>query len=141
VLDNVERGRFLVDPAREHPPPLLVGTLDVELQEGAGQLLGLPRRRRLAGAQADDRVLGTHRLAGLHPEVMDDPVALVEEADDRHALVHRSDPRAGLGGRPVRGRRPALLLRLLFLPASGEREDQRDRPGDKAHVYSGIQGW
>ena len=52
VLDDVERRRFLVEPAGEDPLPVPVGPLHIELDEGAGQLLRLPRRGRLAGAQA-----------------------------------------------------------------------------------------
>jgi hypothetical protein len=78
VLDDVERRRFLVEPAREGALPLAVGPLDIELHERPGQLLELPRRRRLACAQAHDRVFDAHRLAGAHGEVADDPVALVQ---------------------------------------------------------------
>ena len=45
VLDDVERRRFLVEPAREHPAPAFVRPLHVELDERAGQLLILPTAR------------------------------------------------------------------------------------------------
>jgi hypothetical protein len=79
VLDDVEPGRFLVEPAREDPleAPLRVG--DVDLHEGAGQLLDLPVRGRLAGAQANDDVAQAHRLAGLELDRAGNAVALVEE--------------------------------------------------------------
>ena len=64
VLDHVERRRFLVQPAREHPPPALVAALDVDLDEAAGQPLILPRRGLFAGAQADDDIAPLGRLAG-----------------------------------------------------------------------------
>jgi hypothetical protein len=89
VLDGVERWRFLVDPAREDAAPFLVGALDVDLNEGAGQFLRLPRRRRLAGAQPHRDVLPSRRLAGVERNVADDPVALVQDGEDGDALRHR----------------------------------------------------
>jgi len=80
VLDDVERRRFLVDPAREYPPPAAVGLLHVQLDERPGQPLILPRRTGFAGAQADDRVLDLERLARLQGQIADDAVALVEKA-------------------------------------------------------------
>jgi hypothetical protein len=50
MLDRVERRRFLVEPAGKDAAELALRIADVELQEGAGQLLDLPRRRRFAGA-------------------------------------------------------------------------------------------
>jgi len=73
--------------------PALVRLEQVQLKEGAGQLLAFPRRGRFACAQPHDRVLHAHGLAGLHPDVADDAVALVEEADDRHPFLHRRDSR------------------------------------------------
>ena len=64
VLDDVERRRFLVEPARKDPLELALRVAHVELDEGAGQLLHLPGRGRLAGAQPDDHVADAHRLAG-----------------------------------------------------------------------------
>jgi hypothetical protein len=72
---------------------------------------------------------------------MDDPVALVEEADDGDPLVHRRDPGLRLGGGAVGRCRTGLVFTLLLLPARGKHQNQRDRPGGKAHPYSGIQGW
>jgi hypothetical protein len=57
VLDDVERRRLLVEPAREAAAEVAVSVADEDLDEGAGQLLSLPRRGRLAGAQPDDDVL------------------------------------------------------------------------------------
>ena len=64
-------------------------TIDIDLQESAGQLLGLPRRGRLARAQAHDHVADAQRLAGFHRQVARDAVTLVEQADHRDPLVHR----------------------------------------------------
>ena len=140
VLDDVERRRLLVQPAREHPAPALVGPLDLELDEGAGQPLILPRRGCLAGAQPDDRVLHAERLAGLHRQVADDAVALVQKADHRDPFGHRRHP----GRRSDLGALPACLGTLLIfagrLAAAAGRERQRGSQDRDAHVYSGVQG-
>jgi hypothetical protein len=64
VLDRVERRRFLVEPARENPAELAVRAAHVKLHERTRQLLDLPGRGHLAGAQSHDRVSDPDRLAG-----------------------------------------------------------------------------
>jgi hypothetical protein len=122
--------------------PAVVGTLDVELHEGAGQLLGLPRSAGLARAQPDDGVLDPQRLTRLHRQVAHNAVALVEQADHRDPLGHRGHARL----RPLAHRllrlRAALLLRLgalVALAASQRQRSGEDRDG--AHGYSGFQAW
>jgi hypothetical protein len=142
MLDDVERGRFLIEPTRESATPALVRLLHVELHERAGQLFLFPGRRRLAGAKAHDDVLPAHRLTGAKRDVLNDAVALVENAEDRDAPGHRRD--AAL---PVRRRgslattaRRRVLLRLV-LAARHERERGKQRCGSGGlHAYSGIQG-
>jgi hypothetical protein len=90
MLDDVERRRFLVEPAGEDSLEAAVGLAHVQLDEGAGQLLRLPRRCGLAGAKPDHDVADPDRLARLHLEVSRDSVPLVEEADHCDALSHRS---------------------------------------------------
>jgi len=124
----------------------------VELYEGAGQLLRLPRRGRLAGAKVDDDVADPPRLARLHRQGLGDAVALVEQAERGDALRHRGRPRClggdvlgnvddpGLGARlPValgRIRRPVLV-------APGERRQrgrgEQGRPRRGSHPPSGVQ--
>jgi len=60
VLDDIQAGRFLVEPAGEDPLELALRVAHVDLDEGAGQLLDLPRRGRLAGAQPHDDVADPH---------------------------------------------------------------------------------
>jgi hypothetical protein len=141
MLDDVERRRFLVNPAGEHPFPALVGLVDVELDEGSRQLLLFPRRGLLARAQADDRVLPADRLAGPKGHVLDDPVALVENSQHRDPLRHRSHaalPGRGHGHVCVRRGRRIPLLRTLA--AAGKRKPDQQRYGEPGHAYSGIQG-
>jgi hypothetical protein len=145
VLDHVERRRFLVEPARKGALPLPVRPLHVELHERAGQLLAFPRRTRLARLQANDRVPHPHRLPGSQAQVANDPIALVEEAQNGDALAHRRDSdllRRGGTSAVLRGRglRPGLLRLLLLLPlsAGGERKKRRRGARDKPH--SGVQG-
>jgi len=148
VLDEVQRRRFLVEPAGEDPLPPPLRVPDAELDEGAGQLLNLPRRCGLAGAQAHRRIADPNRLAGLEGEVAGDAVALVEEAEHRHALGHRS--RAGRdrgdGLRDVDGAGLARGLtvgpRLIRCApvAAGERgEGEQGGAELEPHALSGVQ--
>jgi hypothetical protein len=140
MLDDVERRAFLIDPAREHPVPVLVGALDVDLDEGAGQFLQLPRRRRLAGAQANDDVLDPDRLAGLQGDVADDAVALVEQAEDRDPLGHRRD--AGLVPRRARhldGDGIALRRLVGAAVAACQRDTAGEEERGPSHPWSGVQ--
>jgi hypothetical protein len=149
MLDDVERRRLLVEPAREDAVEGPLGVGHVELDEGAGQLLDLPRRRRFAGAQADDDVPDPHRLAGLQRQVPLDAVALVEQADHGDALRHRRRARRFAGHRlrnvhrRLLDRRLAvtLALRRALGPAGGERRQrgQRHGGGDPVHASSGVQ--
>jgi hypothetical protein len=93
MLDDVERGAFLVQPARKHALPGSVGLGNVQLDESPGQFLILPRRGRVAGTQADNRVAYADRLARLQCQVADNAVALVEQPKHRDALAHRRDAR------------------------------------------------
>jgi hypothetical protein len=94
VLHHIALGPLAEQPAGEHPPPfLLARSADVELHKRADLLLALPRGGRLAGAQADDGVADAERLPRLHGKVAGDAVALVEEANDSNALVHRCHAR------------------------------------------------
>jgi hypothetical protein len=151
VLDDVERGRFLVEPAREDPPELLrAGGAHVELDEGAGQLLHLPGRGRLAGPQANDDVAEADRLAGAQAELAHLAVALVEKPQHRDALGHRR----GAGREPGHGLRDIdrVGLRLggilpvpLLGPArtAGDKDEQsrqRQDLGRQGHAQSGVQG-
>jgi hypothetical protein len=141
MLDDVERRRFLVQPAGKHPAPFADGPLDVDLDEGAGQPLRFPRRGRLAGAQAYDHVLPPHRLAGVERDVLHDAVALVEDGENGDALRHRGHARL------VRTRRDGGVgddrsRRILLVAAAARRKGERDqhRCRQASHAYSGIQG-
>jgi hypothetical protein len=150
VLNGVERRRLLVEPAGEDPAELAVGAAHVELDESAGQLLDLPGRGRLAGAQPHDGVADPHRLAGPECQVALEAVALVEQADHGDPLRHRRRARRELVHRL--GDIDRLVLELgLLLPihvlgtagrTGGEREQRRQaRAGNEpAHRdQSGVQ--
>jgi hypothetical protein len=114
--------------------------LDVNLDEGAGQLLFLPWRGGLAGAQPDDHVFPAHRLSWVQRYVLDDSVALVEDSKHRDALRHRRDPAFSIRRRsnlPPRGC-GGILFGAPATRGQGERDQQRSRR--RTHVYSGIQG-
>jgi len=140
MLDDVQRGRFLVEPTGEDAVPAPVGLLHVELDKGAGQLFGFPRSGGLACTQANDHVLPADRLAGMKRDVLDDPVALVEDSKDGDALRHGRYSAFAVGGRcDLRGLRKRRVL-LLALAARSERERGKQCCGDPRHAYSGIQG-
>jgi hypothetical protein len=121
VLNDIERWGFLVKPAREDTAPALVGLLDVELNEGAGQLLLLPRRRGFTGAQPNDHIFPSRRLSRMQRDVLHDPVALIEDAEHCNALRHRCDFALAMSRR---GSLPCCRCRsiplLSTLAASGE---------------------
>jgi hypothetical protein len=150
VLDQVERRRLLVEPAGEDALELALRIADVELDEGAGQLLLLIRGGGLAGAQANDGVADAERLAGLHLQVRLDAVALVQQADHGHALGHRcrAGRRRNFGLRNVDGHRLGLSLLLLGgrhgRAVAGGQEQSRggqSKAGRSDAHQSGVQAW
>jgi hypothetical protein len=114
--------------------------LHVDLDEGAGQLLRLPRRGRLARAQADDDVLHPNRLARLQRQILDDAVALVEQAQHRHALGHWRYARL-LGGGARHGDCDGIAFGRLIVAAvaAGEHRQCRQDKGCGSHYWSGVQ--
>jgi hypothetical protein len=140
MLDHVERRRLLVQPARKHPVPALVRLLHVDLDERPGQLFRFPRRGRLAGPQAHDHVFPPDRLAGAQRDVLDDPVALVEEAEDGDALRHRRHSRLRLRRRLIGGRKRGVARAVAAL-ARGKRDSGKaEQIKSAAQGYSGIHG-
>jgi hypothetical protein len=114
---------------------------DVNLDKGAGELLVFPRRGRLAGAQTHEDVLPSRRLTRSQRDVLNDAVALVEDAEHGDALRHRSYASlVGRGGRGAVGRRPVTGLRLVGAIARGRGQREHERNGDPFHAYSGIHG-
>jgi hypothetical protein len=73
-------------------------------------------------------------------DVLDDTVALVENAEHRHTLWHRSDSAVIGGGAPLPGAGKRHILLLIALAARDEREREQQRCGGLLHAYSGIQG-
>jgi hypothetical protein len=144
VLDHVAFGPLAENPARKDAIPFVVALiLHRQLDEGAGFGRVFPRRGLLAGAQADDRTAHARRIARLHLQLADQPVALVEQAEHRDAFGHR--------GRPLD---PADFLRHAFgahrlglvdlyrraAVAGGEprrREQRRKRDRKRAHHRAG----
>jgi hypothetical protein len=74
-------------------------------------------------------------------DVLDDAVALVEDAEHRDALRHRRDAALSrCGRRHLARRRNRRILLLRALSARGERKCDQQRCGGLRHAYSGIQG-
>lgn len=147
MLDDIERRGLLVQPAREDPLPAPLRVANVELDEGAGQLLNLPGRGRLAGAQPDGRVADPDRLARLQGQRAGDSVALVEQAEHGDALRHRS----GAGGHRGDGLRDVDRARLAhrlavavgigaYAPIAGAESGEKDESGAgrEPHAWSGA---
>jgi hypothetical protein len=148
MLDDVERRSLLVEPAREDALPATLRVAHVELDEGAGQSLHFPRRRGLAGAKPDDRIPHPDRLAGLERDRARDAVALVQEAEHRHPLRHRSragrdggDGLRNIDGPRLADRLPIDVFLLLGAPvAADERAESEEKgAGPEPHAWSGVQ--
>jgi hypothetical protein len=74
-------------------------------------------------------------------DILDDPVALVEDAEHRNPLGHGRHAPLSVHGRARlmrRWQRYVLLLRALAAP--GERKRDQKRNCRVSHAYSGIQG-
>jgi hypothetical protein len=138
MLDHVQRRGFLVKPAGEGAVPAAVAFPHVDLDERAGQLLLLPRRGGFACTQADDHVLPARGLAGMERDVLDDSVALVEDAEDGDALRHWRD--IGLIDARTRLLRGALIRLVGAAVARRQRNADQQRYGEFPHAYSGIHG-
>jgi len=112
---------------------------DVDLHEGAHFLWQFPRRGALAGGQADDYRPDLARLAGLQRDFFRDIVALVQQPDGGHAVLHRGraiiggfGQRCGGGGSGCRRiERDALRLRLSRIVASGKSQSRDQRAGQR----------
>jgi hypothetical protein len=109
MLDDIERRRFRIDPAREGAVKLPLRVADVELDERAGELLDLPGRGRFASPQPNDHVARTNRLARVQFDFAGNPVALVEQAEHRDPLRHRR------GTGRIRGHRLGYVDRPGFV--------------------------
>jgi hypothetical protein len=115
--------------------------LDIDLDKGAGQLLLFPRRGRFAGAQPHDHVLPPRGLARMKCDVLNDSVALVEDAEHGNALGHRCHTALSISGRgDVPRARHGRVALLSALAARGECERSQQRCGNAFHAYFGIQG-
>jgi hypothetical protein len=80
-------------------------------------------------------------LTRLQGYVLNDAVALVEDAEDRDALGHRRDSTLTRGrGRRIRGSRRGGILLLGAFAARAQRQRDRQRCEDPPHAYLGIQG-
>jgi hypothetical protein len=91
MLDNIERRRFLEQPARKISAPFIIAAMYDHLDERAGIMFGFPGRSRFTGFQSHDKIADANRLTWLHREIAIETVALVEYPQRRNALGHRSD--------------------------------------------------
>jgi uncharacterized membrane protein YfbV (UPF0208 family) len=93
VLDDVERGRFLEQPAGKHRAPgeLRVSRralFDKHLHKGPGLGRIFPRQRALAGVYLDHDIAKAARFAAFHHQILAEVVALVQQADGGDAIFN-----------------------------------------------------
>jgi hypothetical protein len=143
VLDHVERGRILEQPAREDLLPgqrrIGIGAfLGKDLYEGPGLLRRFPRQGPLASREADDDIADPPRFARLDDNVLAKIVALVEQADGGNAVLDRGavfafDHTLGsrLCGNLLRNRGGGGL-RIALPLASGKRKRGEAKQGKPA---------
>ena len=150
MLDHVEAGRILEQPAGKDlaPGQRLIrcrAFFDEDLHEGPGFGRTLPRQAALAGGQLDRDIADPLGLARLEHDVLQDVVALVEQAQRCHAVLYRGaifvfDDLAGRG-------LPGHFLRhfgrfgigSVTAVAGGQREWRGQQKQAKAHQASGDQ--
>jgi hypothetical protein len=74
--------------------------------------------------------------------VLNDAVALIEDAEHRGTLSHRRHTALAIGcGGDLRAGGSGRILLFPALAAGGERKgDQQQRSGGAVHAYSGIHG-
>lgn len=146
MLDDVAFGPFPEQPARKDAIPFVVALiLHGQLDEGAGFGRILPRRGRLARAQPHDRAADARDVAGLHLELADQAVALVEQPDHGDALIHRGRPldaadflRDAVGLRQLRARlaRPFAVPATIARGERGRRDEREKRATDEVRPHS-----
>jgi hypothetical protein len=149
VLDHVERGRVLEQPAGEDlaPGQLAVGIgpfLDEDLNEGPGLGRAFPRQGPLASGEPHHDVANPAGFAGLEHDVLGDVIALVEQAErgnavlDRGAIFAFSRRDAGKGSDSV-GSVGLRSIGLTAAAAGGQQEDQAGRKQSPHDQASGLQ--
>jgi hypothetical protein len=159
VLNHVEAGRLLEQPAREDLAPgqrlICLGALfDKDLHEGPGLLRLLPRQRAFARIELDHDIADPARLARLHHQVLAEIVALVEQAErgdavlDRGAVFALDHRRGALLCGDLLGDRSRRSLRVVVAPfATGQQPRKRQhgqaKQSDRARhgQASGVQAW
>lgn len=114
MLNDVPFGAFLEQPAGKDARPLIIAVFEHDkLHERAGFLRRFPLRRPFTGAQPHDRSTDPDTFTRFQRDVAHKAVALVEQPEDRHPLLHRRHPgkgvvaasQSGLGNRAVVVRR------------------------------------
>jgi hypothetical protein len=147
MLNDVERGRFLEQPPREHLAPFVVGPVDDDLHERAGQLILLPRLGLVTGFQAHNDIVDPHGGPRFHHKIARQTIAFVQDTERRNAFGHR---RRGFGCRqPSRrrffsndGRVPRAGDSILDRRRSGGERNKPQRAANKPaplHAASGLQ--
>ena len=92
MLDDIAVGPFLEQPAGKDAAPFILAIIKHDqLDEGTGFRRGFPLGRPFAGAQANNGAAYADAFAGLERDVTNQPVALVEQAEDGDPFGHGRD--------------------------------------------------
>lgn len=90
MLDDIAFGPFLEQPAGKDAYPLIVAlVLDGQLHKGPGFGRIFPWRGGLASPQPNNGAADPRRIAGRHFQIADQPIAFVEQRNDRDTVGHR----------------------------------------------------
>lgn len=85
------------NPAGKHAIPFFIALIfHDQLHKGAGFWRIFPRRGRFAGTQPHNHRAKAALFAGFHGDILNQAVAFIEQAQFRHALVHRGHTVNGL---------------------------------------------
>jgi hypothetical protein len=88
MLNDVERRRLLVKPARKYLAPFFITAKHDELDKRPSIGFLLPRRGRFAGFQSHNDIADAHSLPWFHRQIAPQAVAFVKQAYRCNALSH-----------------------------------------------------
>jgi hypothetical protein len=129
MLDNIERRRFFIKPARKHLAPFVVGAAHDQLDKTTRQLLAFPRLGLVTSFKADHSIADPHGLTRFHLNIARQTIAFIENAKRRDSLVHWCP---GPRRRVTRGWRLIIFGRDRFVTWCRQRPLNCGRCGSEA---------
>jgi hypothetical protein len=149
MLYDVAFRPVLEQPTGKDAAPILRPVIEHDqLDKGAGFLRHFPLRSPFTGTQADDSAANADAFTRFQRDIANKAVALVKEAEHRHALLHRRDAgigiiragasRLGQGARFGRGRRRFCLALAAGKQHRGAESRGHQRGFRPDHGASGV---